>query len=290
MVNLSIVIPCFNEDKNIFPLLGKIENLLIKDPNIEIIIVENGSTDNTKNNILNSRLNIDKKIIIHEIKKNLGYGYGIMSGVKITSGNFIGWCHADLQTEPIDVLNAYTKNLNTIENELCVIKGLRKNRNFFDSMFTFGMSLFASIIFLKKINDINAQPKIFPKTFLNYLKEYPKDFSLDLYFLVMAKINNYKMQDKKKDIHEVYNLITLDSLIKKLYESKLLCYYCKNEVFIFYKLVRDKQQWTLDRINNLDEHTYDNTVICCYDCNIKRRRTNSKKFLFTKNLKITKEE
>ena len=88
----------------------------------------------------------------------------------------------------------------------------------------------------------------------------------------------------------MHNLITLDSLIKKLYESKLVCYYCKNNVFIFYKLVRDKQQWTLDRINNLDEHTYDNTVICCYDCNIKRRRTNSKKFLFTKNLKITKEQ
>jgi hypothetical protein len=104
------------------------------------------------------------------------------------------------------------------------------------------------------------------------------------------KINNYKIQDKKKNIHEIHNLITLDSLIKKLYESKLLCYYCKNNVFIFYKLVRDKQQWTLDRINNLDEHTYDNTVICCYDCNIKRRRTNSKKFLFTKNLKITKEQ
>jgi hypothetical protein len=116
-----------------------------------------------------------------------------MTGVKASRGNYIGWCHADLQTEPIDILNAYTKNLNLIENELCVIKGLRKNRNFFDSMFTFGMSLFASIIFLKKINDINAQPKIFPKTFLKHLKEYPKDFSLDLYFLVMAKINNYKI-------------------------------------------------------------------------------------------------
>ena len=104
------------------------------------------------------------------------------------------------------------------------------------------------------------------------------------------KINSYKIQDKKKDIHEICNLITLNSLIKKLYESKLLCYYCKNNVYILYRLVRDKQQWTLDRINNLDEHTDDNTVICCYDCNMKRRRTNSKKYLFTKNLKITKEQ
>ena len=193
MIKLSIVIPCFNEDKNIFFLFEKIERLLANNNSVEIIIVDNGSTDYTHQKIVNSKLFKEKKINFLKIKKNIGYGHGIMTGVNVASGNYIGWCHADLQTEPIDVLNAYTKNLNTIENELCVIKGLRKNRNFFDSMFTFGMSLFASIIFLKKINDINAQPKIFPKTFLNYLKEYPKDFSLDLYFLVMAKINNYKI-------------------------------------------------------------------------------------------------
>lgn len=103
------------------------------------------------------------------------------------------------------------------------------------------------------------------------------------------KINNYKFQDKRKNIHDKLNLISLDNLIQKLYNSKLKCYYCKNNVFIFYKNVRDKNQWTLDRINNLDEHTNDNTVICCYDCNVKRRRVNSNKFLFTKNLTIIKE-
>lgn len=193
MINLSIIIPCFNEDKNIFFLFEKIEKLLENNSSVEIIIVDNGSTDYTHQKIISSKLFKKKKINFLKIEKNIGYGHGIMTGVNIASGHFIGWCHADLQTEPIDILNAYIKNLNAIENELCVIKGLRKNRNFFDSMFTFGMSLFASIIFLKKINDINAQPKIFPKTFLNYLKDYPKDFSLDLYFLVMAKINDYKI-------------------------------------------------------------------------------------------------
>ena len=193
MIKLSIVIPCFNEDKNIFFLFEKIEKLLENNNSIEIIIVDNGSTDHTYQKIINSKLFKEKKINFLKIEKNIGYGHGIMTGVNSSRGNYIGWCHADLQTEPIDILNAYTKNLNLIENELCIIKGLRKNRNFFDSMFTFGMSLFASIIFLKKINDINAQPKIFPKNFLKLLKEYPKDFSLDLYFLVMAKINNYRI-------------------------------------------------------------------------------------------------
>ena len=55
------------------------------------------------------------------------------------------------------------------------------------------MSLIASTVFLKKINDINAQPKLFPKSFLTYLENHPNDFSLDLFFLVIAKNNGFKI-------------------------------------------------------------------------------------------------
>ena len=54
------------------------------------------------------------------------------------------------------------------------------------------MSIFASLVFMKKINDINAQPKLFQDLF-RVIKDYPKDFSLDLYILIMAKSNNYKI-------------------------------------------------------------------------------------------------
>jgi glycosyltransferase involved in cell wall biosynthesis len=197
MINLSIVIPCYNEDKNIIPLFEKIKNLLEKDSNIEIIIVNNGSTDNTKNTILDSYLNIDKKIKVCEIKKNIGYGHGIMSGVKIASGEYIGWCHADLQTEPMDIYNAFLQNSEKLKNDKVLIKGLRTNRNLFDALFTFGMSIIASIVFQRIISDINAQPKLFSKTFRNFLNDYPYDFSLDLYLLIIAKIKNYKIINHK---------------------------------------------------------------------------------------------
>ena len=106
---------------------------------------------------------------------------------------------------------------------------------------------------------------------------------------INKKLGGYKQQDIEKKIFNKNIFVDLDFIIEQLVISKLKCYYCKNNVFIFYKNVRDKNQWTLDRINNLDEHTNDNTVICCYDCNVKRRRVNSNKFLFTKNLTIIKE-
>jgi hypothetical protein len=61
------------------------------------------------------------------------------------------------------------------------------------------MALFTSIVFRIRFNDINAQPKIFHRKFLKYLKKAPKDFSLDLFFLFIAKRNLYKVLE-----HPVY--------------------------------------------------------------------------------------
>jgi hypothetical protein len=99
-----------------------------------------------------------------------------------------------------------------------------------------------------------------------------------------AKINSYKQQDIKKDYHEYANLITLDNVIEKLVSCKLKCYYCNKNMKLFFEKVRDEDQWTLDRINNYDEHSNENTIVCCLKCNLQRRRKNSDKFLFTKQL------
>ena len=99
-----------------------------------------------------------------------------------------------------------------------------------------------------------------------------------------AKINSYKQQDIKKDYHEYANLITLDNVIEKLVSCKLKCYYCNKNIKLFFEKVRDEEQWTLDRLNNYDEHSNENTIVCCLKCNLQRRRKNSDKFLFTKQL------
>ena len=61
-------------------------------------------------------------------------------------------------------------------------------------------------------------------------------------------------------------------------------------MFILYKNVRDKKQWSVDRIDNNLGHNIDNIVLACLDCNLKRRCKTSDKFLFTKQLNIIKQE
>ena len=103
--------------------------------------------------------------------------------------------------------------------------------------------------------------------------------------LLITKLNGYKAQDIDKQKLEENKLITLDEVIELLVTSKLKCTYCKENVLLCYKNVREKKQWTLDRINNDFGHNKDNVLISCLDCNLKRRCIDMKKYKQGKLLK-----
>ena len=192
---ISLIIPCFNEEQNLEKLLGKLNLLLneFSDEKIEIVIVDNGSTDNSNNIIRNHKLVLDKRIFLLNIKKNIGYGDGLNQGINFSKGEVICWFHADLQFDPLDAIKIYKKFKNVLSKEEIFIKGKRINRSLFDNVFTFGMSLLTFFLFKKKINDINAQPKIFKRSFLKFINNPPIDFSFDIYFLLIASKNNIKI-------------------------------------------------------------------------------------------------
>jgi hypothetical protein len=104
------------------------------------------------------------------------------------------------------------------------------------------------------------------------------------------KRKSYKYQDIDKNIYNENNIINLSDIIEKLVASKLKCYYCKEKIMILYKRVREDYQWTLDRVDNDIGHSCENTIIACLKCNIQRRRINKDAFLFTKQLKIYKQD
>jgi hypothetical protein len=107
---------------------------------------------------------------------------------------------------------------------------------------------------------------------------------------VEKKMNSYKQQDVQKKRFSPEQFITYSQILEKLNESQLICHYCKEDIFIYYDIVRETKQWTLDRRDNDLGHHYDNVVISCLGCNLKRRRTNQDAFLFTKQFRLVKHE
>jgi len=184
-MKLSIIVPCYNEEKNI-PLILEKFNEVIKRDDIEVVLVDNGSTDNSEE-VFNRLIPVFKFAKVVKVKLNQGYGFGIFSGLKKAKGEFIGYTHADMQTDPTDVLKALEVINKQVNPQKCYVKGDRKGRSFFDQFFTIGMSYFESIYLGVNLWDINAQPNIFHRSFFESLKNIPKDFSLDLYLLYMAK-------------------------------------------------------------------------------------------------------
>ena len=124
MADLSLVIPCYNEEKNIKELFDQISKLESKF-NLEVIIVNNGSTDNSAE-LINSGKKIIKNLKIVQIEKNIGFGHGIKLGIKHTTSNLISYTHGDLQ---IDLENIY-KAFNiykTADFKKNFVKGSRKH-------------------------------------------------------------------------------------------------------------------------------------------------------------------
>jgi hypothetical protein len=105
---------------------------------------------------------------------------------------------------------------------------------------------------------------------------------------INKKIYGYKQQDIIKKLFNNDKFIKLESVIDKMIDCELKCYYCQCEMNVLYDISREMKQWTVDRIDNDLGHNVDNFYIACLECNLKRRRRSDDKFFFTKQMKLVK--
>ncbi len=138
---ISVVVPFYNEEENIEPLYSELSDSL-KKMNREyiIILIDDGSTDNTFKNMLKVREK-DNKVKIIKFRKNFGQTAALKAGFDLARGNIVISMDGDLQNDPADI----PKLVEKIEKEdYDVVCGWRADRK--DTISKKATSKFANLL------------------------------------------------------------------------------------------------------------------------------------------------
>ncbi|MCP6719471.1 MAG: glycosyltransferase family 2 protein [Patescibacteria group bacterium] len=218
MKKLSIIIAAYNEERSILSVLSGIRQVMrgINIPH-EIIVINDGSTDNTKDLV-------EKKGVIlinHPYKK--GYGASLKDGVKRALGDFVLFIDADGQHDP-----KYIVELIKHTDEYDMVVGARTNVNSIPrAIAKIFISSFANYLVEHKIPDLNSGLRIVKKDVITeYLHLLPDSFSLSStitiavlkggHNLKYVSIKEGRRKSGKSTIHPLKDFVRFIVLILRL--------------------------------------------------------------------------
>ncbi len=143
-LDLSVIVPVYNERDNITPLIDEIVEALKGLVSYEIIYVNDGSSDDTLEVLIEKQQSCPQlRIFRHE--QSCGQSYAVRTGVKNATAPWIATLDGDGQNVPADILNLYNKAINAKpEDNIWLIAGWRKKRN--DSWLKLQSSKYANAI------------------------------------------------------------------------------------------------------------------------------------------------
>jgi len=167
---ISIIIPFYNEEKNIPILLQEIDNSMKSGhEEYEVILIDDGSQK--KYELSASQFH---RVRLFSHKKRMGKGEALRTGLKYATGNIYAFMDGDLQDDPADLTHFIQK----IKNGVDLVNGVRESRK--DSVIIKIYSYFANSIlkhlFHSPFTDINCGFKMFRKEVLDDFPLYGNNF------------------------------------------------------------------------------------------------------------------
>tara|TARA_Y100001970_G_C14165919_1_gene821289 strand:+ start:357 stop:1019 length:663 start_codon:yes stop_codon:yes gene_type:complete len=207
----SIIIPIYNEYRNISNLLGYLKDY--SESKHEILIIDDGSDDGTE--IVLKKCSFIKLI---RLNKNMGKGYALRKGLKIASNNKIIIFDGDMELNPKDIQKLMI--LKKDQNIYCVFGARIKSASPFSSIWDSGNFIFTkffNILYKTDMIDCLCCAKAFYKSDLDTKKLTSSKFDIDIEITialtkVRRSINNIYIPYKRRSIKKGKKLNLYDGI------------------------------------------------------------------------------
>ena len=210
----SVIIPVFNEEGNIGELIKKTK--LVLNPEDELILVDDGSSDNTAKEIR------ENNCILISLEKNMGKGYAMRMGIERANGDYIIFMGGDGQDDPVEI----DLLLQEVKNGFDYVIGSRfLNFNSSDNRFSdkavlpvneFGnksITFIINLLFKKNITDSQSEFKCFVAKKLKELKLESNRFEIETELLIKSFRKEFKIKEvpvhryeRKYGISKLFNV------------------------------------------------------------------------------------
>ena len=177
---ITVIIPCYNENRTISKIIDKI--LSLKNINLQIIVIDDCSTDGTREILKNEISEKVDKIIYHNINK--GKGAAIKSSIESIKGDIILIQDADLEYDPMDYYNLLkpfkNENIKVVYGSRVLGRSIENKSNLIQKYRIIGnylLTKFSNLINNQKLTDAHTCYKVFDKDIFFKLNIKEDDFA-----------------------------------------------------------------------------------------------------------------
>jgi dolichol-phosphate mannosyltransferase len=194
--DISMVMPCYNEEEiveyTIRRLVGAFETAGYS---LELVAIDNGSRDRT-GEIIKGLAAHSRSVVYHRVDINEGYGNGILSGIPLCRGPWIGIIPADGQVDAEDVVRLYESVVATNGNVLGKVRRRFRMDGILRKVVSISYNLFVRLLWPRLGSiDVNGSPKILRREVMMAMDLQSRDWFLDPEIVLKAHLMGIRIME-----------------------------------------------------------------------------------------------